>query len=101
MKPKKATILGRTFKIKYVTLETIARRSGISAVGLMDWEKKEILISKTLNEHDTMLTIIHECTHASHFITGLNQIIPGEIQELICETTAALFEDIIGIVQQR
>jgi Zn-dependent peptidase ImmA (M78 family) len=101
MKPKQVKILGRKFKIKYVTVEAIAKKHGLAAVGLMDWEKKEIFISKALNEHDTLLTLVHEFVHVSHYVTGLNQVIAPEIQELLCETTAALFEDIRDLLQSK
>lgn len=96
----KVNILGRSFKIKYVSLEVLFKVSGQSAVGCLDWEKREILIYKDLNERERMLCLYHEFTHAMHFTTGLNQIIPPEIQEILCETNASLIEDIMAMQEK-
>lgn len=96
----KANILGRSFRVKFVTLETLFKRSGQSAIGCLDWEKREILICKDLNERETALCLYHELTHAVHYATGLNQIISPEIQEILCETTASLIEDVLAMQEK-
>jgi len=94
--PVKVNVLGRSFKVKYVTAEILLKRSGFSAVGLMDWEKREILIFKDLNERERRLCLYHEMAHVVHYVTGLNQIIAPELQEILCETTASLIEDVVN-----
>lgn len=90
----KVEILGRSFRIKYVSFSVVSERAGQTAVGCMDWEKREILICKDLSERERVLTLYHEFTHVVHYATGLNQIITPEIQEILCETTASLIEDV-------
>jgi hypothetical protein len=91
----KVNVLGRSFKVKFVTAETLLKRVGFNAIGVMDWEKREILIFKDLNERERLLCLYHEMVHASHYVSGLNQIIAPELQEILCETTASLVEDIM------
>lgn len=96
----KVSILGRSFRVKFVTLEILLKRSGQSAIGCLDWEKREILIYKDLNDRERALCLYHEFTHAVHYATGLNQIITPEIQEILCETTASLIEDVMAMQEK-
>jgi Zn-dependent peptidase ImmA (M78 family) len=91
---KSITILGRKIKVRFKTDEQLKKMMGYAVHGLYDHKSKTIYISSEMCEKEKRLTLYHELTHAIQFIVGLNQVIPHELQEIICETTANLIDDL-------
>lgn len=98
--PKRITILGRIFKVKFESHSVIFEKAGEPAVALMSWLDRTIYISSEMNEHEQALAFFHECTHALHYIYGLNQVLSYEMQELLCEGTANLIEDLAECIRK-
>ena len=67
---------------------------GYAVHGLYDHKTKTIYISSDQTEHEMKMTFLHEACHAIHYIIGLNQVVPHELQEILCETTANLIHDL-------
>ena len=88
------TILGRKITVRLKTDEQLKRIMGYSVHGLYDHKSKTIYISSDQCDKEKRLTLLHESVHATQYIVGLNQVIPPEIQEIICETTAQLIDDL-------
>jgi Zn-dependent peptidase ImmA (M78 family) len=98
--PKRVNLLGRIFLVKIVSTQVIYDKMGTPVWGLMDWMEKTIYICSELNEHEQILTLFHECTHAVHYIYGLNQVISPELQEILCESTANMIEDLLPQIKK-
>lgn len=53
--------------------------------GFYDHESKQIVIDSNLKGHDFIHTLLHEGLHALFHRTGVNQAIPEELIETLCE----------------
>lgn len=91
--PKSVTILGRKFTVKVVSKEYIEKEIGPGVMGGMNYTKKSILVSNNMSREDMYITYLHEICHVGMYVAGLNQVIPSDIQELLCETLANTFYD--------
>lgn len=92
--PKTVTILGRKFTVKVISKEVIEKEIGTGVMGGMNYTKKSILISNNMSKEDMYITYLHEVCHVGMYVTGLNQVIPSEMQEILCETLANTFFDV-------
>lgn len=89
-------ILGRKVKVKIIPQEKIAALSDDKhTIGLFDPNCMTIFIAENLSEPDKLYILTHEAVHCSHYLTGLDQSIPEPLIEVICQTTATLFMDLI------
>lgn len=93
--PSHTTILGKKLKVLFKSQKYISQKIGLNAQGYLDWHKKTIYILDELPQDEAFITYVHEVVHASHFITGLNQIIDPATQEILCEVTANMVCDLI------
>jgi hypothetical protein len=93
--PKSVSILGRKFKLKLDSQENIIKVAGAQCEGCVDFNTNTIHVWKDLSPADQMLTIFHETQHISHLVSGLSQVTSPEVQEIICESTAQAFFDLI------
>lgn len=91
--PKSVTILGRKFTVKVVSKEYIEKEIGPGVMAGMNYTKKSILVSNNMSREDMYITYLHEICHVGMYVAGLNQVIPSDIQELLCETLANTFYD--------
>mgnify|MGYP003135742883 FL=1 len=71
-KPKSISIAGVPFKIHY---------KQINDFGLCDVDKKIITIRESLNNQETLETILHESLHACLALSGLSYLINNEDTE--------------------
>ena len=71
-KPKSISIAGVLFKIQY---------KSINDYGLCDVDKKTITIRDSLNNQETLETILHESLHACLAVSGLSYLINNEDTE--------------------
>lgn len=93
---KSITILGRKIKIKITPqakLTLIAHDP--QTVGLYDPNTRTIYLSKELTPEQKRYYLIHEAVHVLHDFTGIDQTLPESLIEIICQTTATLFEDLL------
>lgn len=88
--PKKVTILGREYLVK----EKSYGSSKDDMFGDVDYIKKVIFINKSLPTNEKELAFYHETVHIAFHVTGIAQILPEKLIEVICETTANLMMDI-------
>jgi hypothetical protein len=93
--PKSVSILGRKFKLKLDSQENIIKVTGAQCEGCVDFNTNTIHIWKDLSQADQMLTLFHETQHICHLVSGVSQVTSGELQEIICESTAQAFFDLI------
>jgi hypothetical protein len=98
--PKSVVVFGRTIPIKYLSKEEIAAvyaSSGGSGspIGLWDSSTRTIYLCKDYPESEQLYTLLHEMGHAAKTFTGLELILPAEIQELVVQTFATLGEDLL------
>lgn len=90
------TILGRKIKVKVVPQHKIEKLSGAEyTVGLYDSNNRVIYIAEELSEKDKRYYLVHESVHALHHFTGIDQTLPESLVEVICQSTASLFEDLM------
>lgn len=93
--PKSITILGREIPIEYCTGEQMeALKSG--AGGLYDTWARKIYICNEAPIDVQLYWIFHEVTHSSHHTTGIDQQVHSEFEEVLCQTTASLIEDVLN-----
>lgn len=85
-------VLGRKIPIKKVTrsqLDSLYQGAG----ALYDSENRVIMIDKAAPLEIQWMYLYHEMHHAMHSIVGLDQFIPGEILEILCQSGASFLED--------
>ena len=63
-------------------------------MGGMNYTRKSIMISNNMSKEDMYITYLHEVCHVGMYVAGLNQVIPLEMQEILCETLANTFFDV-------
>jgi hypothetical protein len=88
------TILGRKFKVKQLSREKLLKLQGVAVHGLCDNEKRIIYVETDGDETFREKVFHHEVFHAVLGIVGLDQVIPVEFQELLCESFANGIEDL-------
>lgn len=90
------SILGRKIKVKILAQEKLGRIAHDPyTIGLFDPAKMTIYLAADLSEKDRTYVLCHEACHAAQFITGLDQSIPEALIEVICQTHASLFMDLL------
>lgn len=92
--PRKVTIMGREIPIKYIS-KTKLNDMIQNAEGIWDSYDRCIYISKDAPRNIQLYYIYHEIGHALKNFTGLDQVIPPEIQEIIVQSFATLIEDVL------
>ena len=90
MKVRKVKVLGRTYKVKYMTKAQIIKNVGYHAYGYCDNENEVIVVDKELGEKMKLRTFKHEVCHAAMHVVGLDQVISSELQEILAETFSNL-----------
>jgi hypothetical protein len=93
--PKSVTILGRKYKLKIVTDKQITAVAGVLCEACVDFNTKTIYVWKDLPQDEQMVAIFHEIQHISHMVCGLSQVISAEMQEILCESSAQGFYDLL------
>lgn len=93
--PKSISILGRNYRITEVSMEKMIEVSEERSMGCVCFTSKNIYLIEGMTNEDKLLTLAHETVHIALTVTGLNLIIPFKIQEVICETMANLYLDLI------
>ena len=91
---KTITILGRKYKLKHMSRDKLLKIHGTPVHGLHDAMIRTIYIETDSSEQFRLGVLRHECVHAALAVTGLDQVIPPEFQEILCETFASLMEDL-------
>lgn len=102
--PKYISVFGRKIPIKYVTspemLKLYPNPQGIAAMGLWAGDQRTIYINNEYSKREQRYTLFHEVGHSIFTFTGLELILPAEIQEVIVQTFATLLEDILDQAQK-
>jgi Zn-dependent peptidase ImmA (M78 family) len=94
---KSITILGRKIKVKILPQEKLSKLSHDDrTVGLYCPNNRTIYLSKELTPEQKRYYLIHEAVHALHDFTGIDQTLPESLVEVICQSTATLFEDLLS-----
>jgi Zn-dependent peptidase ImmA (M78 family) len=94
---KNIIILGRKIKIKILPQEQLERIADKQyVVGLWVATERTIYLAKELNKQDMRYYLIHEAVHAMHHFTGIDQTLHDSLVEVICQSTATLFEDLLS-----
>jgi Zn-dependent peptidase ImmA (M78 family) len=92
--PKSVEVYGRTIPIKYISKEEL---NGMiqNAEGIWDSYDRCIYINKEAPRNIQLYYIYHEITHAKHNFTGIDQMLPPEFVEILCQCNATLIEDVV------
>jgi Zn-dependent peptidase ImmA (M78 family) len=93
--PASITILGRKIPIHYVPSDKMAKDWG-DAGGVWDVINRCIYIDAGVPRKTQIYWIYHELTHGLHTLTGIDQKLPEEFVEILCQCNATLIEDIIA-----
>jgi hypothetical protein len=97
--PKTVDIFGRRIPIKYLSpdemLKLYPNPQGNAAQGLWDSSTRTIYINTDYPKQEQTYTLFHEMGHTVLTWTGLDLILPPEIQEILVQTFATLIEDIV------
>jgi len=93
--PKKMVILGRKFKISVVNKTKLCTITTPDAVACVDFSDNHVYIWDELSDEQKMLSLFHELSHICHVTVGLDQVISDELQEILCETMANAFGDLL------
>jgi Zn-dependent peptidase ImmA (M78 family) len=93
---KTMTVLGRKVKVKIVDAKVIQEETDDPyCVALYLPYTMTILISKNLDAYWRRYYLFHELTHHMMFITGIEQTLHNSLIEVICQSNAALIDDIM------
>lgn len=94
---REVTILGRTFKVKRMSEAEIKKAVGreYTPEAALHYHKRTILIKKGMTSHEERLALYHEVCHAIMRTTGISQVINPDVQEIICESMASGFCDLV------
>jgi Zn-dependent peptidase ImmA (M78 family) len=93
---KHIKVLGRKIKVKFIPQKKLGEIAlDQHTVGLYDPNTMTIYLASELSPEQRRYYLIHEAVHASHHFTGIDQTIPDSLVEIICQTTATLFEDLL------
>lgn len=93
--PKTITILGRKYQIHFVSQAKITNIAGVLCEACVELNNKKIYIVEDLPEDEKLIALFHEIQHISHLICGVSQVVTPEMQEILCESTAQAFYDLI------
>jgi hypothetical protein len=93
--PKFVTIYGRKIPIKICTKEQLDVIFQ-DAAGIWDPTQRVIYIDGNAPKRTQLYWLYHEMGHACKTFTGLDQILPPELQEVIVQSFATLIEDVIA-----
>jgi len=90
-------VLGRKIKVKILPQEKLNKIAHDDrTVGLYDPNKRIIYLARELTAEQKRYYLIHEAVHAMHDFTGIDQTLPDSLIEVICQSTATLFEDLLA-----
>jgi hypothetical protein len=93
---KSITVLGRKLKVKVVDSKTLEKESeDPQCVALYLPHTMTILLSKDLDAYWRRYYLFHELTHHMMFITGIDQTLHTSLIEVICQSNAAMIDDIM------
>jgi len=92
--PKYVTIFGRKILVKLATREQLDMLFK-DAAGIWDPTTRIIYIDKTAPKQAQLYWLYHEMGHAAKTFVGLDQVLPAELQEIICQSYATLIEDVL------
>lgn len=93
--PSSIEVFGRKIPIKYIDKEELNKMIQ-NAEGIWDTYERCIYINKEAPRNIQLYYIYHEMTHAKHNFTGIDQMLPPEFVEIICQCTATLIEDVLN-----
>jgi Zn-dependent peptidase ImmA (M78 family) len=93
--PKSVTIFGRKYKLKIVSQQKIIQIAGSLCEACVEFDSKSIFVVKDLPDDEKLIAILHEIQHISHHTCGISQVISPEMQEILCESTAQAFYDLL------
>jgi Zn-dependent peptidase ImmA (M78 family) len=94
---KAITILGRKIKVKILPQDKLAKIAHDDrTVGLYCPNKRTIYLAEELDARQKRYYLIHEAVHCLHDLTGIDQTLPDSLVEVICQSTATLFEDLLS-----
>jgi len=93
--PKSVTILGRKYKLKLISGEQITEIAGVLCEACVELNTKQIFIVKDLPDDEKIIALFHEIQHISHLVCGVSQVVSPEMQEILCESTAQAFYDLL------
>jgi Zn-dependent peptidase ImmA (M78 family) len=89
------TILGRKIRVKVILQRNLIKLAeDPNTVAMYDPNNQCIYISKELSEKQKRYYLIHEAVHCLHDLTGIDQTLHESLIEVICQSTATLFEDL-------
>ena len=92
--PKSITILGREYTIEMKTRDQLCELSKVEgAVASVENGTQTILLWD--EDTDYFGTLVHEIMHVVQYVTGIDQIICPQIQEILCESTSNGVKDLI------
>jgi hypothetical protein len=92
--PKYVTIFGRKIPVKLASREELDSLFK-DAAGIWDPTTRIIYIDKSAPKETQLYWLYHEMGHATKTFVGLDQILPPELQEIICQSYATLIEDVL------
>jgi Zn-dependent peptidase ImmA (M78 family) len=93
--PKQINVLGRKYKVKLISFKKLTEIAGQESYACVDYSNNVIFISENLSEYEKMISLFHEMAHICQITVGLNQVISPELQEIICESMANSFADLV------
>jgi Zn-dependent peptidase ImmA (M78 family) len=93
--PKKISVLGRSYKVKFLPFEKLTIIAGEESFACVDYSNHVIFIAENLSEYEKMISLFHEMAHICQITVGLNQVISPDLQEIICESMANSFADLV------
>ena len=93
--PKFVIILGRKYILKMVSDQEITKIAGVLCEACVELRTKQIFIVKDLPDDEKLIALFHEIQHISHLVSGISQVVSPELQEILCESTAQAFYDLL------
>jgi Zn-dependent peptidase ImmA (M78 family) len=92
--PTFVMVYGRKIPIRYINKDQLNEHIN-GAEGLWDTYTRQIYINKEAPKCVQYYYIYHEMGHAVLTYTGLDQILSAELQEVIVQSFATMFEDVV------
>ena len=93
--PNSVMVFGRKIEIKYISKKELDNFIQ-NAEGIYDTYTRGILINKEAPRYIQLYYIYHEIHHAMHNFTGIDQMLPPEFIEILCQCGASLTEDVLN-----
>jgi len=69
--------------------------AGVLCEACVELNSKKIFIVKDLPDDEKIIALFHEIQHISHLVCGVSQVVSPEMQEILCESTAQAFYDLL------